>query len=49
MGHMLNGKWVDDDRITADVRGAFVRADSQFRNWVTADDTHAHRVNSLKS
>src|ERR1044071_6764838 len=37
MGHMLNGKWVDDDRITADVRGAFVRADSQFRNWVTAD------------
>ena len=36
MGHMMNGKWVDDDRITADVRGAFVRADSQFRNWVTA-------------
>src|SRR6185369_10598967 len=37
MGYMLNGKWVDDDRITADVRGAFVRADSQFRSWVTAD------------
>ena len=37
MGHMLNGKWVDDDRITADARGAFVRADSQFRNWITAD------------
>ena len=37
MGCMLNGKWVDDDRITADVRGAFVRADSQFRSWVTAD------------
>ena len=37
MGHMMNGKWVDDDRITADVRGAFVRADSQFRSWVTAD------------
>jgi putative glutathione S-transferase len=37
MGYMLNGKWVDDDSITADVRGAFVRADSQFRNWVTAD------------
>ena len=35
MGHMMNGKWVDDDRISADVRGAFVRADSQFRNWVT--------------
>ena len=37
MGHMMNGRWVDDDRITADVRGAFVRADSQFRSWVTAD------------
>ena len=37
MGHVMNGKWVDDDRITADVRGAFVRADSQFRRWVTAD------------
>jgi glutathionyl-hydroquinone reductase len=37
MGHMMNGKWVDDDRITADVRGAFVRADSQFRSWVTTD------------
>ena len=37
MGHMMNGRWVDDDRITADVRGAFVRADSQFRSWVTDD------------
>ena len=37
MGHMLNGQWVDDDRITADVRGAFVRADSQFSSWVTVD------------
>ena len=37
MGHMANGKWDDDDRVSADVRGAFVRADSQFRNWVTAD------------
>jgi putative glutathione S-transferase len=37
MGHMMNGKWVDDDRNTADARGAFVRADSQFRHWITAD------------
>ena len=35
MGHMMDGKWVDDDRITADTRGAFVRADSQFRSWIT--------------
>jgi putative glutathione S-transferase len=37
MGHMMNGKWVNDDRIPADVRGHFVRADSQFRHWITAD------------
>ena len=37
MGHMINGKWVNDDRIPADARGHFVRADSQFRNWVTRD------------
>lgn len=37
MGHMMHGKWVNDDRITADARGAFVRADSQFRSWITAD------------
>ena len=37
MGYMLDGKWNDDDRIPTDVRGAFVRADSQFRNWITAD------------
>jgi glutathionyl-hydroquinone reductase len=37
MGHMMHGRWVDDDRITADVRGYFQRADSQFRSWITAD------------
>jgi putative glutathione S-transferase len=37
MGHLMNGEWVNDDRITADARGAFVRADSQFRNWITTD------------
>jgi len=37
MGYMLNGQWVDDDAIPADARGAFVRADSQFRNWITGD------------
>ena len=37
MGYMLNGRWVDDDTIPADARGTFVRADSQFRNWVTVD------------
>lgn len=37
MGHMMNGKWVNDDRIPADARGHFQRADSQFRHWITAD------------
>jgi putative glutathione S-transferase len=37
MGHMIDGKWHDDDRIPADAQGHFVRADSQFRNWITAD------------
>lgn len=37
MGHMINGKWVNDDRISADGRGHFQRADSQFRSWITAD------------
>jgi putative glutathione S-transferase len=34
---MLNGQWMDDDRIPADARGRFVRADSQFRSWITSD------------
>jgi putative glutathione S-transferase len=37
MGHMIGGKWHNDDSIPADARGHFVRADSQFRNWITAD------------
>ena len=37
MGHMIDGKWLNDDRIPADSRGHFVRADSRFRNWITAD------------
>jgi putative glutathione S-transferase len=37
MGHMIDGKWINEDRIPADARGHFVRADSQFRNWITAD------------
>lgn len=37
MGYMLNGQWMDDDRIPADARGHFVRADSQFRSWITSD------------
>ena len=37
MGLMIDGKWVDDDRISADARGHFIRADSRFRHWITSD------------
>jgi putative glutathione S-transferase len=37
MGFMIDGKWRNDDQIPTDTRGAFVRADSQFRHWITAD------------
>ena len=37
MGLMIDGRWVNDDRIPADARGHFVRADSRFRHWITAD------------
>jgi putative glutathione S-transferase len=37
MGYMLDGTWKNDDRIPADARGHFQRADSQFRHWVTTD------------
>ncbi|HEY2920241.1 MAG TPA: glutathione S-transferase family protein, partial [Candidatus Binatia bacterium] len=37
MGYMLDGKWNNDDRIPTDTRGSFMRADSQFRHWITVD------------
>jgi putative glutathione S-transferase len=37
MGLMIDGKWHSDDWIPTDARGNFVRADSRFRNWITAD------------
>ena len=37
MGLMVDGKWVDRWYDTASHGGRFVRRQSQFRNWVTAD------------
>ena len=37
MGMLLDGEWVQDAFDTRLRKGAFVRADSQFRNWVTSD------------
>lgn len=37
MGLLVDGKWVDQWYDTAANKGRFVRSESQFRNWVTAD------------
>ncbi|HBD12070.1 MAG TPA: glutathione-dependent reductase, partial [Porticoccaceae bacterium] len=37
MGLLVEGKWLDQWYDTAKTGGAFIREDSQFRNWVTAD------------
>ncbi|MBO6504820.1 MAG: glutathione S-transferase family protein [Kordiimonadaceae bacterium] len=37
MGLLVEGKWVDEWYDTKSTGGRFVRKESQFRNWVTAD------------
>ncbi|RED54219.1 glutathione S-transferase family protein [Aestuariispira insulae] len=37
MGKLVDGKWVDEWYDTAKTGGKFVRKQSHFRNWVTAD------------
>jgi len=37
MGFLVEGKWVDQWYDTKATGGKFVRADSSFRNWITAD------------
>ena len=37
MGLLVDGKWVDRWYDTKSTKGAFVRKEAQFRNWVTAD------------
>lgn len=37
MGLLVDGKWVDQWYDTDATKGKFVRSESQFRNWVTAD------------
>ena len=40
MGQLLEGKWTDEDLRRTDAKGAFVRPDSVFRDWVK-DSTDA--------
>ena len=37
MGLLVDGQWVDQWYDTDSTKGEFVRQESQFRNWVTAD------------
>jgi len=39
MGLLIDGQWVDQWYDTQSTNGRFVRRESQFRNWVTADGT----------
>lgn len=39
MGLLVDGKWQDRWYDTSKSGGRFIRADAQFRNWVTADGT----------
>ena len=37
MGILIDGQWQEDGQVQTNARGDFVRDDSVFRNWVTAD------------
>jgi len=37
MGLVVGGKWQIEERYQTDAKGAFVRPQSRFRNWITAD------------
>ncbi len=37
MGHLLNGRWTDEDVLTENKGGLYVKNPSVFRNWIKAD------------
>jgi putative glutathione S-transferase len=37
MGLVVDGKWQIEERYQTDAKGAFVRPQSRFRNWITTD------------
>lgn len=44
MGVLIDGAWKDVPRDTRSTGGEFVRADSEFRDWVTADGSSGFRA-----
>lgn len=43
-GHLENGQWVGDEFAVRSAAGDFVRRDSRFRRWVTADGAGGFRA-----
>ncbi|MBK17287.1 MAG: glutathione-dependent reductase [Rhodospirillaceae bacterium] len=37
MGHLLNGEWSFEDRLSETETGLYIKKPSQFRNWITND------------
>ena len=37
MGMLIDGQWVSDEEAREDAQGSFVRTESGFRDWITAD------------
>ena len=44
MGRMIDGAWQVEDRLAGDSDGRFVRKQTTFRNWVTADGSSGFRA-----
>ena len=42
MGMLVDGKWTDEDRVT--VNGRFERAESTFRDFITADGSSGFKA-----
>ena len=37
MGQLVDGSWTSEWKLSHDKKGRFIRSDSQFRDWITAD------------
>ena len=44
MGLVVDGKWQVDEAYQADAKGAFVRPQSKFRNWITEYHTSSQKM-----
>ena len=47
MGMLIEGKWTAQRRAERNVAGAFVRADTRFRDWITADGSSGFKADKV--